>query len=163
MESSTAFSAPSLLYPSATVEGLRSTSYYLSLRGVLTDSCIYFSSPTSHKPNPFVRQKVLSSIHPSNVHIADDLTDSLSNRPRKYSDSTVFLVNSHTISALACSSPLPESTLDEQLFLTGEKITTEEVEEKEGQFSSEPLHVPGGVALTEEAVETATADIVALV
>jgi len=61
--------------------------------------------------------------------------------------------------ATACYTPLPDPDNEERLSLTQPRTTMEETEKEEGIFGSEPLEVTEGIALTEEAVESGTADI----
>jgi hypothetical protein len=56
--------------------------------------------------------------------------------------------------------PLPEQTQDE-IVMTGAPLTPmEELELKDGVFSSAPLEVSGGVAVMEESVGLRVADVV---
>lgn len=59
----------------------------------------------------------------------------------------------------ACYTPLPDPDNEERLSLTQPRTVMEETEKEEGIFGSEPLEVIEGIALTEEAVESGTADI----
>lgn len=65
---------------------------------------------------------------------------------------------------LACSTPLPHATVEEAAFFDMPyKTTMEEYEDGEGIFLERPLQVPGGIALTEEAVESSSPDVMAQV
>ncbi|KAK3990160.1 hypothetical protein QBC44DRAFT_72320 [Cladorrhinum sp. PSN332] len=61
----------------------------------------------------------------------------------------------------ACFTPLPDPDTDETALLAEPRTVVEEKEEQESIFGSEPLEVIEGIALTEEGVESGTADIMA--
>jgi hypothetical protein len=61
---------------------------------------------------------------------------------------------------LACCTPLPAADIDEDAFLSGHILTTGGIEGGEGPLGTGSADVVDAVALTEEAAEFCTADVV---
>lgn len=98
-------------------------------------------------------------------HVEDTGTvDTMPCLPDDFYDPAVYLPT-QTIAGKASQIPLPGPTFDEELFFTDEIMgELQAVEQEEGHhFGSDPPHVPGGIALREEAEEAGMADIVAQV
>ncbi|KAK1769055.1 hypothetical protein QBC33DRAFT_339582 [Phialemonium atrogriseum] len=130
-------------------------------------------SPSSLKTNLPVRQKVSSSVIPfsgegkgssagpvahtdRNHPVAEHYVPY---QPEEECDVGLFHPFNQGVFDAACREALPHPSTGEQHFFAEEVTAMEEAENEGGFFGKEPLDVPGGVALTEEAVESATADI----
>lgn len=61
---------------------------------------------------------------------------------------------------MACLSPLPPQTVDELALISAPLTPMEELELDGGRFSSAPLEVNDGVAVTEESVGMRVADVI---
>lgn len=77
-------------------------------------------------------------------------------------DEGMSVFSNDEVFEVACQTALPLPSLEECHLLAQEMTAMEEAESEGGFFSEAPLEVPGGVALTEEGVESATADIALL-
>ena len=129
------------------------------------------TSPSSLKTNLPVRQKVFSSVIPFSGEgsSAEPVAHADRNhpvaehyvpyQPEEECDVGLFHPFNQGVFDAACREALPHPSTGEQHFFAEEVTAMEETENEGGFFGKEPLDVPGGVALTEEAVESATADI----
>ena len=86
--------------------------------------------------------------------------DTMPYLPDEFYDSSVFCPM-EAVARVASQIPLPGPTFGEELFYTGGLMAVVGREKQEGHhFGSEPPHVPGGIAVREEAEEAGLADIV---
>ncbi|KAK3692025.1 hypothetical protein B0T22DRAFT_446202 [Podospora appendiculata] len=70
-------------------------------------------------------------------------------------------VSTHETYTKACSTPLPQADIDEDVFFTAYRPDMEDTGDAESYFSADSLELVDAVALTEEAVEMGTPDMVA--
>ncbi|KAK3374862.1 hypothetical protein B0H63DRAFT_481048 [Podospora didyma] len=127
-------------------------------------------SPTSLKTNPLCRERAFWTI-PSLGMVTAKLKDytahgvSVEDRripylPEEMYDVGLFLPFNPEVHARACGKTLPGADVKEALFFSEHKTAIEEKESEAGIFSDDPLDAVDGVALTEEAIESGTANVV---
>lgn len=123
-------------------------------------------SPASLKTSKSVRGRAFARLtsHFNSYRANLSLDEQCRHYPVNYQseemyDVGLFLPFNPEVFTQACNTPLPTADADEDLFFSEGRTAMETIEEEACRFSAAPLDVPDGVALTEEAVETGTADI----
>jgi len=82
-------------------------------------------------------------------------------QPEEMCDVGLVLPFNQELYDCACRTPLPRSGMEERLYFANSNGEVEGCQEDGDSFTDQACDIAGGVALTEEAVESGTDDVVA--
>ncbi|KAK1749374.1 hypothetical protein QBC47DRAFT_395927 [Echria macrotheca] len=125
-------------------------------------------SPSSLKTNPVLRRRVLASV-PSNgqrrhshwEHVCHSNIPSFPYQTEEMCDVGLFLPFNEEVYDMARNTPLPDPTLAEYMFFARCQTIIEATEDEDSSLSEYSCDITSAVALTEEAIESGMANVVA--